>query len=217
MLISKGVEAVIFDWDGVVIDSMNLHGASWQDLAKEKGRSISDQQFRDGFGMKNERFIKEVLGWADSDEAIAKIIKRKEQLYREKALELGIPTVPGVVQFLKILKQEKVPTAVATSTVKSNLHFAMDSLGLSPYFSCFVAGDDVSVGKPDPEVFLKAADELSILPGLCLVIEDAPAGIEAANAAGMKSLALTTTHSRENFLHAQWVVDRFDDLIKSWE
>lgn len=191
--------AVIFDFDGVVIDSHHAHERSWFMLAEEIGKSLTREQFNATFGQRNETILP-LLGWADeSDTArITELGDRKEVIYREILANEGIEALPGVVTLLEDLKKAGVPTAVGTSAQRKNIECAFGLLGIAHLFQDVAASEDVTQGKPDPEVFLKAAAQLGADPSCCVVIEDAQAGLRAARAGGMKCVGVTTTHPAES-------------------
>lgn len=190
--------AVLFDFDGVVIDSHEAHGRSWFALAEELGHELTQETFHATFGQRNESILP-LLGWAgEADkERIQLLGDRKESLYREILKAQGIEPLPGVVALLKDLQANGIPCAIGTSTPRPNVECVLELTGLGSYFTDIAASEDVSRGKPDPEVFLKAAAKLGAEPVSCVVIEDAQVGIRAARAGGMKSIAVTTTHPAE--------------------
>ncbi len=202
----------IFDWDGVIIDSASLHEQSWQRLAAELGKSIAPESFIRGFGMKSARIIEEIHHWSSEPEEIARLAKRKEALYREIVAESEIAPLPGVVEWLQRLDEALAPCAVASSTERLNIDTVLKRIGLREAFAVIVSAEDVIHGKPHPEVFLKAAERLGLTPERCVVFEDAHVGIEAGHAAGMKVVAVATTHSKEELRAADIVVRRLDEL-----
>ncbi len=202
----------IFDWDGVIIDSAQLHEQSWHRLAAELGRSIAEGSFKRGFGMKSARIIEEIHGWSRDPTEIARLTNRKEALYREIVAAAEIAPLPGVVEWLARLAEGGVPCAVASSTQRLNIDAVLARLGLDDAFSAIISAEDVTHGKPHPEVFEKAADRLGMPPSRCVVFEDAHVGIEAAHAAGMKVVAVTTTHAAEELNAADLVVRQLDEL-----
>ena len=129
--------------------------------------------------------------------------KRKEEIYREMAKVEGIQLAPGAVDFLTKTNALGVNCAIGTSTERKNIEVAMREHGLGNFFKGATCSEDVKKGKPDPEVFLKAADILSIEPKKCIVFEDSPHGIEAGRKAGMKTIALTTSHPSNTFMYLQ--------------
>ncbi len=204
--------AVIFDWDGVIVDSSRSHELSWERLAAEESRALPAGHFQRGFGMKNETIIPTLLGWTSDLDEIRRLSDRKEALYRQLIRETGVQPVPGVAAFLHTLAAADVPYAVGSSTPRQNILCALEQLGLPASFEVIVSSEDVIHGKPDPEIFLKAAQRLQMSPAACLVIEDTPVGLRAARAAGMKSIGVTTTHPAAMLKDADRIVQRLDDL-----
>jgi len=203
----------IFDWDGVIIDSSAAHRESWVRLARETGFSLPPGYFETSFGMKSRRIIQEILRWTDDPGQLKELDWRKECLYRDVIRERGIEPLPGVVEFLQRLRAASVPSVIATSTHSRNVQCAMEIIRLDEYFQGMIAGENVTHGKPDPEVFLLAAQKIGLPPGRCVVFEDAHVGIEAARRGAMKVIAVTTTHPAETLQAADRVVDRLDRLI----
>ena len=202
----------IFDWDGVIIDSARLHEQSWHRLAAELGTTIAPQSFLRGFGMKSARIIEEIHRWATEPEEVARLTNRKEALYREIVRQSEIAPLPGVVEWLQCLRAAGVPCAVASSTQRQNIDAVLARLGLEEAFREIISAEDVAHGKPHPEVFEQAADRLGLTKNHCVVFEDALVGIEAAHAAGMKVVAVTTTHPIAELAAADLVVRRLDEL-----
>ncbi len=202
----------IFDWDGVIIDSGKLHEQSWRRLAAELGKSIAPDSFIRGFGMKSARIIEEIHGWAKDPAEIARLTNRKEALYREIVGRSEIAALPGAAEWLARLREAGVPCAVASSTQRLNIDAVLARIGLQEAFCAIVSAEDVVHGKPHPEVFLKAAERLRIAPDRCVVFEDAHVGIEAGHAAGMKVVAVTTTHRADELGAADVVVRQLDEL-----
>lgn len=191
--------AVIFDFDGVVIDSHEAHERSWFALAAELDHELTRETFVSTFGQRNESILP-FLGWAEESdrERIRQLGDRKEGLYREILRAEGIAPLPGVAALLVNLATAGIPCAIGTSTPRANVECVLEITGLGGFFNDIAASEDVTRGKPDPEVFLKAAAKLGVEPSRCVVIGDAHVGIRAAKAAGMKSLAVTTTHPAES-------------------
>lgn len=204
--------AAIFDWDGVIIDSSTAHRESWERLAREAGRSMPAGYFERGFGMKSRRIIREVLGWEVDDATLEQLDWRKENLYREVIRERGVTPLPGVVEWLRRLEAAGIPRVIATSTHSRNVACAMEILKLDRFFQGLVSGENVTHGKPDPEVFLLAAKKIGATPARSVVFEDAHVGIEAARNAGMRVIGVATTHPAETLRDADRVVSRLDEV-----
>jgi beta-phosphoglucomutase family hydrolase len=210
----------IFDWDGVIIDSSRQHEQAWELLAAEHGLRIGPGCFQRSFGMKNERVIPDILGWTKNPRLIQEWSLRKEELYRQLVAEQGATTIPGARSWLETLAQSGIRCALGTSTPRLNLDATLEKLALGSFFQAAITGDDVAHGKPDPEVFLKAATSLAADPAKCVVFEDAPVGLQAAKTAGMKAVALTTTHAAPSLALADWVVKDLNEacieVIGQW-
>jgi len=187
------LRAVIFDWDGVVVDSSAHHERSWEILAAKRGLPLPADHFKRGFGKKNNVIIPD-LGWAADPAEVDALAYAKEEIYRALVREKGIEPLPGVRELLAALREEKIPCAIASSTERANLDLPIDLMGLREFFQVIVSGEEVVHGKPDPAVFLLAAERLGLAPADCVVIEDALVGIEAARRAGMPVLAVATTN-----------------------
>ena len=203
----------IFDWDGVIIDSSAAHEQSWDLLAAEEKRALPPWHFKAGFGRKNQFIIPNILHWASDPAEIARIGARKEELYREILRTTGISALPGVRELLEGLRAAGVPCVVGSSTPRVNIDHVMTLAKLHGFFSDIVSAEDVSHGKPDPEVFLKAAAKIDRIPAKCVVFEDAFVGLEAARAGGFKCIGVGTTNSVESLRgKCDLAVCRLDEL-----
>ena len=202
----------IFDWDGVIIDSSRQHEESWERLARETGKPLPEGHFKAGFGRKNEFIIPRILGWEEDPQQVRRLSLRKEELYREIVLEKGLEPLPGVRTWLERLAAAGVPCAIGSSTHRKNIEVSLDVLGLRDFFREIVSAEDVSHGKPDPEVFLKAGAKIGTAPEKCVVFEDAHVGIEAAQRAGMRVIAVATTNPLSELGKADLAVARLDEL-----
>lgn len=208
---------VVFDLDGVLIDSHDQHERSWFQLAAEVGKPLTREQFKESFGMRNVMCIPHVFHWADPEDhaAIHALGERKEELYREFIAADGIEPLPGVVALLESLAGAGIPVSLGSSTSRKNIEVCFAATGLDRFFGDKLTGaEDVTRGKPAPDVFLEAARKIDRAPSRCLVIEDAHVGVEAGLAAGMRVLVVTTTHPRESFdgLGAARIVDSLEEV-----
>jgi len=204
--------SAIFDWDGVIIDSSRQHEESWDRLALEVGKPLPEGHFKAGFGRKNEFIIPNILKWSDDPAEVRRISLRKEELYREIIIEKGLDPLPGVRAWLERLAAAGIPCAIGSSTHRKNIEVSLDILRLRNFFRDIVSAEDVSHGKPDPEVFLKAAGKLGTAPARCVVFEDAHVGIEAAHRAGMRVVAVATTNPIKDLGNADMAVTRLDEI-----
>lgn len=201
----------VFDWDGVLVDSSRAHERSWELLADENGLTLPPDHFERGFGMRNEVIIPTLLHWTEDASEIRRLSLRKEALYREIVDAEGLTALPGVTVFLDRLEHDRIPRIIASSTHRENIACGLQAAGLSRYFEACVTSEDVAHGKPDPDVFLKAAERLGAPPASCVVFEDTPAGIEAGLRAGMHVVAVTTTHPAAKLAAAHEIRARLDD------
>ena len=202
----------IFDWDGVVIDSSAQHEESWERLARETGRPLPEGHFKRGFGRKNEFIIPEQLNWSRDPDEIHRLSLQKEALYREIVKERGLSPLPGVKAWLQTLADAGVPCAIGSSTHRLNIETSLEIIHLAEFFTAIVSAEDVTHGKPAPDVFLKAAEKIHHVPRMCVVFEDAHAGIEAARNAGMKVVAVATTNPLGDLGAADLAVERLDQI-----
>ncbi len=204
----------IFDWDGVVIDSHAQHEESWELLFKELGREMPDGFFKKTFGMRNQQIIPAWFDFVQPDDVaeIARLGDRKEVLYREILRRDGIDPLPGVKTLLHELKSLNIPRAVGSSTPRQNVEVVSEIAGLDGLFDDFVTAEDVTAGKPDPQVFLKAAQKIKREPRHCVVIEDAHVGIQAGKSGGMKVLAVATTHPADSLRDADAVFTNLEGV-----
>jgi beta-phosphoglucomutase len=206
--------AVIFDVDGVLTDSYDAHFQSWQRMFGEIGVQFTDEQFRRTFGRTNRDIFNELYPGQMNDEEARRLGDRKEELYRKIVSETFKP-LPGAVALIDALRTAGFKLAVGSSGPPENIALTLEKLGRAERFDATVTGRDVQRGKPDPQVFLLAAERLDVRPERCAVIEDAPQGIEAANRAGMTSIAVTGTATRDKLSHARLVVDSLEQLTPS--
>jgi beta-phosphoglucomutase len=194
--------AAIWDVDGTLVDTAELHFAAWERMAREMGRPFSREDFAATFGRRNPEIIRFLFRNEFTDAEVADIGERKEQYYRAAA-EVGVQLLPGVRELLDGLHARGVRQAVGSSAPRGNLDLILRITGSRPYFDAIVGMEDTHRGKPDPEVFLVAARKLGVPPGRCVVFEDAVAGVEAAKSGGMKCVAVTFVgHHPEDKLKA---------------
>jgi len=185
--------AVIFDMDGVLIDSYGAHFESWKRLAGENGCQYSEGDFVRGFG----RTSREVLAeqWKERplpESRIRELAARKEALFR-KLIDVDFPAMEGAEKLIRSLHQSGFRLAVGSSGPPENVRLVVEKLGVGSLLSACVTGADVTRGKPDPQVFELAAERMDVPPAQCVVIEDAPVGVIAARKAGMRCVGVAST------------------------
>ena len=207
--------AVIWDVDGTLVDTAQLHFDAWVKLAGELGRPFTRADFTATFGRRNPEIIRSLFGDHHSDAEVAEIGERKEGYYRTEAVK-GVSLLPGVRAMLDGLRCLGIRQAVGSSAPRGNLDLILTATDSAKYFVATVAMEDTRHGKPDPEVFLTAAERLGVPPGRCVVFEDAVAGVEAAKAGGMKCVGVTFVghHTAEKLkaAGADRVVKSFDEI-----
>ena len=185
--------AVLFDLDGVIIDTTELHHRVWDTFARARGYVPSRDELLGTHGRRAEETLRLWFGEALSDGEVNELALERDTLFNRLLATEPVTAIPGLRDFLGDLRRAGVPWAIGTSAVPMNAELSLSRLGLRELFDVMVTAADVARSKPDPEVYLKAAAALGVPPAACLVIEDAVLGIRAARAAGAKCLALTTT------------------------
>lgn len=201
---SKSVGAVIWDLDGVIIDSAEEHREAWQRLAREEGVCFTDADFLATFGRRNSDILGLMWG-ALPPERVQVLGNRKENYFRE-LIRKTVAALPGSIELLRGLHEAGFPQALASSAPVENLGLISDILGLGQYLAVLVSGETVAHGKPAPDIFLKAARELGVEPAQCVVIEDAVAGVQAAHAAGMRCIAVAGDRELAGLREAELMV-----------
>ena len=180
---------VIFDMDGVLVDSYESHFITWRDSCRRHGRDCTEAEFLIGFGRTSREFIRETWENPPDDQWIAAFDAEKEQRYRDH-ITLSFPAMPGARELIHALHSAGIPMAIGSSGPPENVHEIVRQLQVDEQIRVRISGADVVRGKPHPDVFLKAAAGIGIPPARCVVLEDAPVGVEAALAAGMKCLGV---------------------------
>ena len=183
--------AVLWDLDGTLVDSEEYHWRAWQETMSAEGVVLTREQFLATFGQRNDSILRQWLGRDSTAERIQRIADSKEELYRRIVSQARLAPLPGVAEWVKRLASEGWVQAVASSAPRANVEVVLQILALTPYFLAVASAEDVSRGKPDPEVFLTAAARLKVAPAQSIVVEDAAAGIEAARRAGMRSIGVS--------------------------
>jgi len=201
---------VIFDMDGVLVDSARPHFRSWQLLGEENGTTITEAQFADTFGRHNNDIIPRLFG--DVPQArLRSLADRKEELYRGIVRE-NPPIVEGATELISRLHQTGYRLAVGSSGPIENIRLILSALAPTDIFHAIISGDDVTRGKPDPQVFSMACAQLGLAPSRCVVIEDAPVGIQAAIAAGTASIGVGLYHTLTALRNADCAVEKLADV-----
>ncbi len=205
------LKAVIWDMDGVIADTAPYHFKAWHEVFLKRGVNFTEEDFKRHFGQRNDTIIRSVLGQSISQGDLDNIANEKEANYR-RLVAPNIEPLPGAINLIKLLNKNGVKMAIASSAPLENIQLIARGLGIDNYFQAIVWGREVMEGKPSPQGFLLAAQKLGIEPGNCVVIEDAVAGVAAAKSAGMKCLAVTTTHPKEKLKEADLILDTLEEV-----
>jgi beta-phosphoglucomutase len=180
---------VIWDMDGTLVDTAELHFQAWQAVCAEQGREFTRADFAATFGRRNPEIIRHLFGDRHAPAEVDALGDRKEVLYRHAA-RAGVELLPGVRELLGQLHEAGFRQAIGSSAPRANLDLILQLTGAGRFFQALSSMEDTQRGKPDPQVFLVAAQRLGVEPARCLVVEDAPAGLQAARAGGMKSIGV---------------------------
>jgi beta-phosphoglucomutase family hydrolase len=194
------MKAFIFDLNGTMIHDMEYHTRAWQSLLNnDLGGNFTWDEVKAQMYGKNQELLVRVFGPDKFTEAeMGRLSVEKEKSY-QREYRPHLQLLPGLPEFLEEAHQRRIPMAIGSAAIMFNIDFVLDNLKIRHYFSAIVSADDVTLSKPHPETFLKAAEQLHVAPTDCLVFEDVPKGVEAAKNAGMQSVVLTTTHEETEF------------------
>jgi beta-phosphoglucomutase len=211
--------AVLWDLDGTLVDSEEFHWLSWRDTMRPEGVELTYDQFLASFGQRNDRILPAWLG-ADVDVArMTRIGEDKETEYRRLAETHGLTPLPGAREWLEALRAAGWKQAIASSAPGANVTMMLRVAGLDGLLDAVASAEDVTIGKPDPQIFLKAAERLGVPPARCIVVEDAAAGVEGARRAGMRSIGVKKNGRLDADLFvtslADLPPDAFDRLLPS--
>lgn len=204
--------AVLWDMDGTLVDSAAYHWLAWRDTMAKESFPITHAQFLATFGQRNDSILRRWLGERATPELIQRVGDAKETLYRQQVRQRGIQSLAGAFEWVQRLHAQGWEQAVASAAPRANVETILEALRCAGCFEAIVSAEDVHRGKPDPEVFLVAANKLGVAPKRCIVVEDAPHGIEAARAAGMKSIGVGPNGRS---LQADLVVQSLDRLASN--
>jgi HAD superfamily hydrolase (TIGR01509 family) len=205
------VRALLWDLDGVIVDSGRYHYLAYREVLAPLGAEPAEEEFFSRlFGRRNEDIIRAVLGPGLPPGRVHEIAAAKEEAFR-RLVRGNVRALPGAAELMRRAAEAGLKQAIVSSTPRANIDLILESLGLAGLPGAVVSAEDVTRGKPDPEGVLIAASRLQVEPSACLVIEDAPEGVEAARAAGMRALAVTTTRPAQRFPHAEAVVSSLEE------
>ena len=204
------IQAVLWDLDGVIIDTGEAHYRAWLQVFQPLGIQFTRDNFREIFGMNNTTALSRYFDPETQLDLIHQVDQEKEALFREQILG-QLHLLPGVAQWLSYFKDHGIPQAVASSAPQVNIDLIIHGLKVGRFFDALVSGATIP-GKPDPGVFLAAARAVQAAPEYCVVVEDAVAGIQAACRAGMKSVAVTTTNPPDSLRDASLLLHSLADF-----
>jgi beta-phosphoglucomutase len=211
--------AVIFDMDGVIVDSNPYHKIALKQFCEKHGYYLSDEELKSRiFGRTNKNWLLSLFNGKVTAKQIKDFEEEKESLFRE-IFAPHIKPIRGLISFLEMLETRKIPRAVATSAPPANVQFTLEKTKTRKFFQVIVDGDAVENSKPHPEIYLKTIAAIHFPPEKCIVIEDSLSGIAAGRQAGCKVIGITTTHNRAEMSDTDLVIDDFDyltieDIIK---
>lgn len=208
---SPAAVGVIFDVDGVLVDSYDAHLTSWVTMAREHGLSITEAQFAGTFGQTSREVIARFWGDRVDDAGRRALDERKEAIYRD-LIRQRFPAMDGARELIDACTAARMPLAVGSSAPRANVELTLALLDRRDAFAAIVSGEDVTRGKPDPQVYVLAAERLAMAPAGCVVVEDAPVGVQAARAAGAAVAALVGTAPRERYDGADVIVASLREL-----
>jgi beta-phosphoglucomutase len=183
--------AVIWDVDGTLVDTAEMHFDAWKVLCSELGRPFSREDFAATFGRRNPEIMQYLFGTQYNAAEVDAHGAHKEELYRATVRQRGVGLLPGARELLEGLKRRGYRQAIGSSAPLVNVELILELTGTRKFFDAVSSMEDTERGKPDPQVFLVAAERLQVSPSRCVVVEDAVAGIEAARAGGMRAIAVT--------------------------
>jgi beta-phosphoglucomutase family hydrolase len=205
-------EAVIFDLDGTLIDNNSYHIEAWKIFYNKIGKPFSKEEYTKNInGRINSDIFNYIFDTILSSEEIDLYSTEKEALYRE-LYKPHIKPINGLINFLDELEKEKIPKAIATSGLWPNINFMFEHVPIKKYYADVVDASQITKGKPHPEIFLKAAAAVYVEPKNCVAFEDSVAGIRSAKAAGMKVVALTTTHTSQDIKEADLIIKDYTEI-----
>jgi beta-phosphoglucomutase family hydrolase len=204
-------KAVIWDMDGVIVNTRDFHWEATRDFFREHGVEMTKEEFLPTFGVRFEEVIRDWLPGEDGGTELAEMVEHKEGLFRKIAMG-HIRSLPGAIKLIKSLRNDGFRLAIGSSTVRENIELVLSELGVKDCFDEIVSAEDVEKGKPDPSMFLEAARRLEVPPSQCVVIEDSLAGVEAAKAGGMKCVAVTNARTAQDLHQADLIVESLEGL-----
>lgn len=206
------IGAVIFDLDGTLIDNNEYHLRAWKEYLKKQSIEITDEEYKANFnGRTNKDVVEYIYKRKMTAEEAAPFYLEKEALYRQLYKD-DIKPIRGLLDFLQEIKNAGIPMAIATSGIIPNIEFMFQHLPVEKYFTTVIHSGHINKGKPDPEIYIKAAEVLHVDRAKCVVFEDALVGILSGQGAGMKVVAITTTHPVSELNSADLVINNYTEI-----
>ena len=200
-------KAVIWDVNGVIVNDMRVHFASYREVLADLGCEVTDEYLLETtVGTPPAEFFAIILPRIDNPVSMEEILRRKRESYL-RLMRDRLQSPPGVMELMADLRRAGFKQAIASGTTRIEVDAIINGCGVRDYFDTIVSCEDVSNGKPDPEPFLKAASLIGVNPSRCVVIEDGKTGVCAAKAAGMKAIAVLNTQTGEDLAAADIVVE----------
>lgn len=207
------IQAILWDMDGVLVDTGDLHYRTWASTLALYGKTIDRAFFDRTFGMNNWGTLEALFGELPDRAWCERFISQKESAFCD-LLRGNVTPIDGVLDALQRFRRQGLKQAVASSAPSANIQIILEELGLTTFFDAVISAANWP-GKPNPKVFLEAAKALGLPPARCLVIEDAIPGVEAAHRAGIPCIAITTTNTPAQLADAELVIHSFRDLDNS--
>lgn len=204
--------AVLWDMDGVLVDTGAFHFSAWKQTFEKLGIAFNNEVFRKTFGMTNAGILEWISGSKPKPEEVARISQMKETLFRE-FVRGKADLLPGVRMWLRQFQAWEIKQAIASSAPPENIDVLVEELNIRKYFDALISGSELP-GKPNPDIFVKAAYAVRTQPENCVVIEDSIAGVEGAKRAGMKCIAVTTTNPASALKRADFILDHLGKMSK---
>jgi len=205
------IKAVVFDMDGVIVDDIKCDFSCWKRALCRSGVNLSLGEYKRFSGMTAKQIFRKYIEDISDDDTIV-LEGEKDKYFVECLKKGGVTMTRGLISFLNLLLDNSIAISLATAASKKKANSILEHFSIDSYFQVIVTGDDVSTGKPDPQIFLKASAILGMSPQECVVVEDAPNGVRAAKKGGMKCIAITTTHKAEELAEADKIINTFAEL-----
>ncbi|MDD4876241.1 MAG: HAD family phosphatase [Dehalococcoidales bacterium] len=205
------VKAVIWDMDGIIANTALYHLKGWQIVFQNRQITYTEEEYRLNTGKRSDNIVRDILGEKITEEEINIITRTKAEAFR-KLISQNVETYPGVIKLVTSLKEYGFKTAIASSAPMANIELITKDLKIHDYFDFIISGWDITRSKPDPEIFLLAAQNLGAEAKNCIVIEDAIVGVAACRRAGMHCIAVTNTNPREDLQGADLIIDSLEEI-----